>query len=127
MTMTASREEEIRALRAGRPLPADRIIPLRSTGMHAIRLEFIVRLLRSRVQLNTLQVYWVGAKEMMLEEALSSEPRRLVLGWRRRVIGEFPDLWLLCYPDDETVKQAVDREIDRMVEEVRKLESGPVR
>ena len=119
-----SRMEYIQALRSGRGVPAERIIPLRSTGMHTIRLEFIVRLLRARVQLNTLQVYWEKAKEFMLQETVSSEPRRLVLGWRQNVAGEFPDLWLLCYPEDDEIREAVEREIDRMVEEVRKRQPG---
>jgi len=120
----ASRIEDIVAFRAGGTLPPDRIISLRSTGMHAIRLEFIVRLLRSGVKLNTLQVYWDRAKEMMLSEEIAKEPRRLMLGWRHRVAGEFPDLWLLCYPDDDEIKQAVEGEIDRMVEEARKETAG---
>lgn len=115
-----SRKEDIMALRGGKTLPADRVISLRSTGMHAIRLEFIVRLLRSGVKLNTLQVYWDRAKEMMLAEEVANEPRRLMLGWRHRVMGQFPDLWLLCYPDDDEIKQAVEGEIDRMVEQARK-------
>jgi len=92
--------------------------------MHAIRLEFIVRLLRSGVKLNTLQVYWDRAKEMMLREEVANEPRRLMLGWRHRVTGEFPDLWLLCYPEDEDIKELVEREIDRMVEQARKDIAG---
>jgi hypothetical protein len=38
-----------------------------------------------------------------------------VLGRRKHVSGEFADLWLLCYPEDEEIKQLVEREIDRMV------------
>jgi hypothetical protein len=31
------------------------------------------------------------------------------------VTGEFRDLWLLCYPEDDGIRQSVAREIDRMV------------
>ena len=44
MTM-ASRQDEIKALRAGDALPSHRIVQLRSMGMHSIRFEFVVRLL----------------------------------------------------------------------------------
>lgn len=115
----SSRADDVAALRSGAALAPDRIVSLRSTGMHAIRLEFIVRLLRRGVQLDTLQVYWERSKDMMLEERVGREPRRLVMGWRRRIAGEFPDLWLLCYPEDAEIKEAVEREIDRMVEAAR--------
>lgn len=119
-----SRQEEIRALRAGKPLPADRIIQLRSTGMHAIRFEFIYRLLRSGVKVDTLSVYWERGNEFMLKGELASESRRLVLRSRPRVTGEFADLWLLCYPDDNEIKELVDREIGRMVERALKRGAG---
>lgn len=119
-----SRQEEIRALRAGKPLPADRIIQMRSTGMHAIRFEFIYRLLRSGVKVDTLSVYWERGNEFMLKGEVASESRRLVLRSRPRVTGEFADLWLLCYPDDGEIKDLVDREIGRMVERALKQGAG---
>ncbi|MGH8621011.1 MAG: hypothetical protein ACREUB_00280 [Burkholderiales bacterium] len=115
----ASRHEEIRALKAGEPLPSHRVVQLRSTGMHSIRFEFVVRLLRSSLRVDTLSIYWEQGTEFMLRREVESVPRRLVLGRRKHVSGEFADLWLLCYPDDEEVKQLVEREIDRMVETAR--------
>ena len=111
--------DELEALRAGTPLPANRIIPLRSKGMHAIRFEFVVRLLRTGLQVDTLSIYWERGHEFLLKQAVENEPRRLVLGRANHAIGEFPDLWLLCYPDDEEIKQLVDQEIDRMIQRVR--------
>lgn len=115
----ASREEEIRALKAGEPLPSHRVVQLRSMGMHSIRFEFVVRLLRSSLRVDTLSIYWEQGTEFMLKRDVESVPRRLVLGRRKHVSGEFADLWLLCYPDDEEIKQLVEREIDRMVEKAR--------
>ena len=114
----ASRQEEIRALKAGEPLPSHRVVQLRSMGMHSIRFEFVVRLLRSSLRVDTLSIYWERGTEFMLRRDVESVPRRLVLGRRKHVSGEFTDLWLLCYPDDEEVKRLVEREIDRMVEKV---------
>jgi len=114
----ATRLDEIRALRAGEPLPSHRVVQLRSLGMHSIRFEFVVRLLRSSLKVDTLSIYWEQGNEFMLKPAVESAMRRLVLGRRKHVSGEFSDLWLLCYPEDEEIRKLVEREIDRMVEQV---------
>jgi len=111
--------DEIQALRAGAPLPAHRIIPLRSKGMHAIRFEFVVRLLRTNLTVDTLTIYWDGGHDFLLKQTVEDARRRLVLGRKNAVYGEFPDLWLLCYPEDEEIKQLVDKELERMIEQVR--------
>ena len=112
----ATRQEEIKALKAGELLPSHRVVQLRSMGMHSIRFEFVVRLLRSSLRVDTLSIYWEQGTEFMLKRDVESVPRRLVLGRRKHVFGEFADLWLLCYPDDEEIKRLVEQEIDRMVE-----------
>jgi len=86
--------------------------------MHSIRFEFVVRLLRSSLKVDTLSIYWEQGNEFMLKPAVESAMRRLVLGRRKHVSGEFSDLWLLCYPEDEEIRKLVEREIDRMVEQV---------
>src|SRR5262245_42214549 len=110
--------DEIQALRAGTPLPAHRIIPLRSKGMHSIRFEFVVRLLRTGLTVDTLSIYWERGHEFLLRQAVEQVQRRLVLGRTNSVTGEFQDLWLLCYPDDAEVKQLVEVEIERMIQKV---------
>lgn len=114
----ASRNDEIRALKAGEPLPSHRVVQLRSLGMHSIRFEFVVRLLRSSLKVDTLSIYWEQGNEFMLKPNVESAMRRLVFGRRKHVSGEFADLWLLCYPDDEEIRTRVEQEIDRMVEQV---------
>lgn len=115
----ASRQEEIKTLRVGESIPSHRIVQLRSMGMHSIRFEFVVRLLRSGLKVDTLSIYWEHGTEFMLKREVEGTRRRLVLGRRKRIYGEFPDLSLLCYPDDEEIKQTVELELDRMVEKVR--------
>jgi hypothetical protein len=83
--------------------------------MHSIRYEFVVRLLRSNLRVDTLSIYWEQGSDFMLKRNVESVPRRLVLGRRKHVSGEFADLWLLCYPEDEQIRQSVEQEIDRMV------------
>lgn len=119
----AARLEEVMALRSQQTLPGHRVIQLRSNGMHAIRMEFVIRLLRSALKVDTLSIYWERAHEFMLRREVEDVHRKLVFGRRRRVVGKFRDLWLLCYPDEPESREAVDVEIDRMVEEVRQLVS----
>lgn len=112
----ASRQDEVRALKAGEQLPSHRVVQLRSMGMHSIRFEFVVRLLRSNLRMDTLSIYWEQGTDFLLKRNVESVHRRLVLGRRKHVSGEFADLWLLCYPDDEEIKRSVEQEINRMVE-----------
>ncbi|HKU69976.1 MAG TPA: hypothetical protein VJQ51_03970 [Burkholderiales bacterium] len=115
----ATRVEEIKALKAEELLPAHRIVQLRSMGMHSIRFEFVVRLLRSGLKVDTLSIYWDRGTEFMLKREVENARRRLILGRRKRVTGDFPDLWLMCYPDDEDVRQSVEQVIEGMVNQVR--------
>lgn len=117
--LMASRQEEITVLKAGEALPAHRIVQLRSMGMHSVRFEFVVRLLRSGLKVDTLSIYWEFGTEFMLKREVETARRKLVLGRRKRITGEFPDLWLLCYPDDDETRQSVEQVIERMVEDVR--------
>jgi len=114
-----SRQDEITMLKAGESLPSHRVVQLRSMGMHSIRFEFVVRLLRSGLTVDTLSIYWEHGSEFMLKREVEKTLRRLVLGRRNRVSGDFADLWLLCYPDDEEIKQSVEQEVDRMVVRMR--------
>jgi hypothetical protein len=115
----ASRVEEIKALKAEEVLPAQRVVQLRSMGMQAIRFEFVVRLLRSGLRVDTLSIFWEHGNEFMLKREVEATRRRLVLGRRKRIAGDFPDLWLLCYPDDEDIKLSVEEVIEGMVDQMR--------
>lgn len=115
----ASRKDELSALRENQPVPAHRVVQLRAMGMHSIRFEFVVRLLRSGLKVDTLSIYWEQGTEFMLKREREDVRRKLVLGRRRHVSGSFPDIWLLSYPDDPDVKRSVEEELDRMVEKAR--------
>ena len=114
---SANREEEIAAVRAGKSLPMARLAEIRYSGMEAIQRELISRLVRADANVDTLSVYWEHAHEFVSAGELQEEARKLVFGHRYRVTGAFKDLWLVCYPDDDDARQAVSREIDRMVRE----------
>ena len=115
-----TRSDEIRALRAGEPLPAEIVIARRAAGIHAIRRECIIRMLQSGVKAGTLDIAWDDTEETTLSEKVTGLVHRLVFRGRRRVVGRFPDLWRLCYPDDEEFKAEVDKEIEHMVDQARK-------
>src|SRR5262249_6729108 len=110
----ASRED-IQALRAGAQLPAHEIMSLRNKGMQSIRFEFVVRLMRTGLKMDTLSIYWERANEFLLARSVEAVSRRLVVGRLRAGIGEFSDLWMLCYPDDEEVKRLGGQEIHRVI------------
>ena len=116
-----SRLEEIAALRSGESLPPERVIELRSAGMAAVRKELIQRLLRTNARVDTLLIYWEHGHRAVHTGQVEAVVRKLICGQRNPVIGEFPDLWLLCFPDDSELKQSVEREIDRMVVAVNAL------
>jgi hypothetical protein len=116
---TVSRQDEIKMLKAGESPPSHRVVQLRAMGMQSIRFQFVVHLLRSGLDVDTLSIYWEQGNEFKLKGVLENARRRLVLGRNNRVSGEFADLWLLCYPEDEGIKKLVEEEVDRMVERMR--------
>jgi len=110
-----TREREIAAARAVESLSAERVKELRSLGMEVVLGTFLRRLLRACPTVDTLSIYWERAPEFMFKDQVEDVARKLVFGRRYRVTGEFKDLWLLCYPEDDEIKLLVEREIDLMV------------
>ena len=114
--------EEIAVLRSGKSVPADRVIELRCAGMAAVRTELVHRLLRASASADTFMVYWENGHQSLYIRQVEAVVRKLVVGSRSRVVGEFLDLSLLCYPDDSDAKQLVELEIDQMVAAVSTLD-----
>lgn len=121
---TVSDMETITALKAGTPLPSQKLIELRSKGMHTVRFEFIVRLLRLDTQIITLSIYWEDGRDFMQIPAVQNVQRKLVYASVPRVSGQFDDLALLCYPYDPESKAAVEAELDRMVSMIGQTSKG---
>lgn len=107
--------ESITALKQGVPLPPQKLIELRSKGMHTVRFEFIVRLLRLNTQIITLSIYWQDGREFMQIPSAQNAQRKLVYASEPRIHGLFNDMALLCYPHDPDAKTQIDAELDRMV------------
>jgi len=108
-------------------LPPQKLAQARSAGMHAIRFEFVVRLLRVEVKMDTMSIFWDHPAAELLDATPGARQWRLVLGRGRRASAEFPDHWVVHYPRDLSVKQQVDAEIDRLVEAVRAQSASALR
>jgi len=115
--------EAVAALKAGTPLPPQKLIELRSKGMHSVRFEFTVRLLRLNARIITLSIYWEGGREFMQMPAVQNAQRKLVYASEPRVSGLFDDMAVLCYPHDAESRPQVEAELDRMVRVI--AEHGP--
>jgi hypothetical protein len=107
--------ESITTLKQGTPLAPQKLVEMRSKGMHTVRFEFIVRLLRLNTQIITLSIYWEDGREFMQIPTAQNVQRKLVYASEPRVSGFFDDICLLCYPLDADAKAKVDAELDRMV------------
>lgn len=114
-----TRQDEIRALKAREPVAAHRLAQLRSAGMHAIRFEFVVRLLRAELRMDTLSIFWDHGAESLRERPPGDGSWRLVLGRGHRVTADFSDLWVLCYPDDAEIRRQVEADIEGLIHRVR--------
>jgi len=90
--------------------------------MAAVRTELVHRLLRASASADTFMVYWEHGHQSLYIRQVEAVVRKLVVGSRSRVVGEFLDLSLLCYPDDSDAKQLVELEIDQMVAAVSALD-----
>lgn len=122
-----SLQDELRALKARGQLSPRRIAELRSTGMHAIRFQLVVRLLHAGLREDTLSIFWDHSPRTLVEAPLGEGKWRLVLGRGSRTAVDFPDLWVLCYPDDVETRQSVEAALDEMVEKARCLDPEDLR
>jgi len=120
-------DDELRALNERGRLSPHRMAELRSSGMHAIRFELIVRLLHTGVREDSLSIFWDHSPQSLVEAPFGEARWRLVLGRGIRNAVEFPDLWVLCYPNDAEIRRAVDAALDQTVERARHRNPAPER
>jgi hypothetical protein len=117
-------KDGLEALNARGQLPRQRIAELRSTGMHAIRFQLVVRLLHGGLREDTVSIFWDHSPQSLVEAPFGEAKWRLVLGRGSRNTVEVPDLWVLCYPDDPEIRRSVDAALDRIVERARRQNPG---
>lgn len=64
---------------------------------------------------SSLALRWRGLAEHANARSVVDASYELVLkGGPTGITGSFPDLWVLCYPDDAQIKQHVEEELARM-------------
>lgn len=115
------------ALNASGQLSPQRIAALRSTGMHAIRFQLVVRLLHAGLREDTVSIFWDHNPRALLDEPFGKAKWRIVLGRGSRNATVLPDLWVLCYPDDAGIRQSVEAALDQMVEKNRRQRTEDLR
>ena len=113
-------QNRVGALDACRHLSPRRIAELRSTRMHAIRFQLVVRLLHGGLREDTLSIFWDHSPRSLDERPFGEGGWRLVLGRGCRIAQELPDLWVLGYPDDAECRQSVEAALDQLVERARR-------
>lgn len=113
--------ETVTVLEQPKLLPPHNPTAWRFKGMQAIRLEFVLRLMRLDIQIITLSIYWEDGRNFMNIPEVQNAHRKLVCASVPRVSGKFDDMVLLGYTCDPDAKAKADAELDRMVAVVRDL------
>jgi hypothetical protein len=107
--------DSIATLKQGGVIPPQKLMELRSAGMQAVRLDFIMRLLRLNIQITTLSIYWEDGRDFAQSPTVENAQRKLVCATVPRVSGKFDDMALVSFAHDPEAKAIVDAELDRMV------------
>ncbi len=111
--------EVVQRIKLGMPVASPKILERRTRGLSAIRQNFLARLVHftGMRPASSLVVRWRRLGELANSRDVVDESFELVLrGGKDPITGMFPDLWIVCYPDDPQIKQHVEAEMDRMCE-----------
>lgn len=104
-------------VKRGATVPGSQVLERRTKGSAAIRRECLSRLskLAGLAPESSLILRWRGLGEHANSRVVRDASYELVLhSGPKAVTGSFPDLWIVCYPDDPETKAQVDAIIDRM-------------
>ena len=113
-------EDFVTQLKNGLAVSGSKILERRTSGLAAIRRECLARLSRlaGLPADSSLIVRWKGLGELANARTVNSASFELRLhSGASAVSGSFPDLWIVCYPDDPQLKQHVEDAIDRMCDQ----------
>jgi len=117
----ATEQEWIDRIKLGQSVPGYKVIERRSKGLQAIRQRCLWHLLSVAHEeiAHSLVLRWHRQAEYMNTRTVLGESFELTFyGGARPVNGLFPDLWILCYPEDPEVKKKVEAEIAQMCKEI---------
>lgn len=101
----------------GLAVPGTLILERRTKGFSAIRREFLRRLKTYTAVRpdSSLALRWRGVAGHANARTVVDAIYELVLkGGPSGISGSFPDLWVICYPDDAQIKEYVEDELSRM-------------
>lgn len=113
--------EWVERIKLGQPVPGPKLIDRRSKGLQAIRQRCLWQLMSvAREEItHSLVLRWHREPESINARTVLNDSFELTFyGSARPVSGLFPDLWILCYPDDPEVKEKVEQEIAQMCREI---------
>jgi len=111
----------VKRIRLGKPVPGPKILERRTKGLSTIRQHFLVRMARVTGMRpdSSLIIRWRGLGELANSRTVANASFELVLhSGPKAVSGKFPDLWIVCYPDDPEIVKLVEAEMDSMCEKV---------
>lgn len=112
--------EWIERIKLGKTVPSDKLIDRRTKGLQAIRQRCLHQLMAIAPEeiKDSLILRWHRQPEYTHERTVLSDSFELTFyGATRRVSGLFPDLWILCYPEDPDIYRKVENEIDHVCQE----------
>jgi hypothetical protein len=111
----------IHKIKLGLPVPGAKIVERRGKGLQAIRRYLLacLRQIDSEKLDSSLVVRWTRQAEWFNSRTVLDEDFELDLVWGAdQFTTEFPDLWILCYPDDRQINQKVEDQIKQLCQEI---------
>lgn len=109
--------EYVRQIKAGLEVPGPKVLDRRTRGLALIRRQLIAMLVKytSYRGDSSLAFRWRGLGALANSRTLTDAAFELVLhDAAKEIRGRFPDLWILCYPEDPEIKEKVEAELANM-------------
>jgi len=119
--------EFIKRLKSGLPVAGAKIVERRSKGLLAIRHQFLVRITQAAPGQaeSSLAIRWRRLTNFANARTVVDQSFELVMhGGTMEVAGLFPDIWVLCYPEDVEIKKNVEAKLDQMCDDLKKKSSA---
>lgn len=109
--------EYVRQIKAGLEVPGPKILERRTRGLAQIRRQLIAMMLKYTAYRgeSSLAFRWRGLGKVANSRTLTDAAFELVMHeGKKEIKGRFPDLWVLCYPEDPQIKEKVEAELASM-------------
>lgn len=113
----------VRMIKAGLEVPGPKIIERRTRGLARIRRQLMAMLVKYTAYRgeSSLAFRWRGLGKLANARSLTDGAFDLVMHeGKKEIQGRFPDLWVLCYPEDAQVQEKVETELANMCEQYAK-------